>query len=352
MLEPAKLPEALARALTGKTSRRLGAFLRQVFASTGGGDQARLPPTPEVFRALARLGAVRGTSETSRLKEYEDLVRRASRGSGEAPGKIDALLRAFSSPVPGLVDLPLCGAEPQCHECVLRGDCRHFAVRTEHPLLPPEELSRRLLEADLAGLRPEEILAPALRGDGVTVTALKKARALLDRAGGVRGLFSSRPMEWIADLGLSPSDAVRLQAILGLFHLWVERASPVGKLFSAPEDFYNHFFLRLRDLRKEVFYAVVLDQKHRRIDELRISEGTLTESLVHPREVFGPALRLHAAAIALVHNHPSGDPAPSHQDLALTRRLVQVAELVGIRVLDHVIIGDKTLFSFADKGLL
>ncbi len=97
---------------------------------------------------------------------------------------------------------------------------------------------------------------------------------------------------------------------------------------------------------------VLLDGKHRVIGEELISQGTLTSSPVHPREVFAPAIRHSSAAVVLVHNHPSGDPTPSADDLDITRRLVDVGELVGIRVLDHVIIGDGTYTSLADRGLL
>ena len=85
---------------------------------------------------------------------------------------------------------------------------------------------------------------------------------------------------------------------------------------------------------------------------IRISEGSLTASLVHPREVFRPAIQEAAARILFVHNHPSGDPAPSQEDVEITRRLVQTGKIVGIQALDHVIIGAHTYFSFADQGLL
>jgi DNA repair protein RadC len=103
-------------------------------------------------------------------------------------------------------------------------------------------------------------------------------------------------------------------------------------------------------LRKEVFCVLLLDAKHRKLREARISEGSLTASIVHPREVFAPAVRESAAALILVHNHPSGDPSPSPEDVELTRRLRQAGEIVGIRVLDHVIVGAEHHFSFVDAG--
>ena len=116
--------------------------------------------------------------------------------------------------------------------------------------------------------------------------------------------------------------------------------------------FYEHFHLRLRDYKKEVFYVALLDQKNSLIGEERVSEGSLTDTMVHPREVFSCAVAQRAAAVAVVHNHPSGDPTPSGNDKAITKRLNSVAEMLGIRLLDHVIIGDGRYVSFVESGLL
>ena len=106
-------------------------------------------------------------------------------------------------------------------------------------------------------------------------------------------------------------------------------------------------------LDREYFWCLALDGKNRASSLHVISVGSLTAALVHPREVFKPAILGNAAAIILAHNHPSGDPAPSAEDLALTKRLCEVGELVGIRVLDHIVLGEAGAFrSFADEGLL
>ena len=97
---------------------------------------------------------------------------------------------------------------------------------------------------------------------------------------------------------------------------------------------------------------MLLTNKNRRIRDVKISEGSLTASLVHPREVYNPVIRESAAAVVFVHNHPSGDPAPSQEDVEITRRLKEVGEVMGIRVLDHVVIGHDRYFSFSDRGML
>src|SRR5206468_6144732 len=123
-----------------------------------------------------------------------------------------------------------------------------------------------------------------------------------------------------------------------------------GGVFRSSTEVYAHFRGRLCPLRKEVFYVLLLDAKHRKVREVRVSEGSLTASICHPREVFAPAVRESAAAVILLHNHPSGAPDPSPEDIELTRRLREVGEILGIRVLDHVIVGEKSHFSFADAG--
>jgi DNA repair protein RadC len=108
----------------------------------------------------------------------------------------------------------------------------------------------------------------------------------------------------------------------------------------------------LADLAQESFHVLTLDQKHRVIVRHLVSLGSLTESLVHPREVYRAALLDSAAAVVFVHNHPSGDPKPSRDDIEITARLVEAGRLLGIRVLDHVIIGRGAHFSFAESGML
>jgi len=101
-----------------------------------------------------------------------------------------------------------------------------------------------------------------------------------------------------------------------------------------------------------MFYALLLDSKNRLITKVRISEGSLGASLVHPREAFRPAIREAAAAVLFLHNHPSGDPSPSSEDRKITARLHKAGELLGIPVLDHVVVGREAYFSFADSGAI
>ena len=175
---------------------------------------------------------------------------------------------------------------------------------------------------------------------------------LLDGYGSLRAMARASPRELEVRHGLGPVTALRLTAALALGRRATAERLPRGRLLRESAQIFSAFHERLRDLKKERFLMVMLDAKNRVIRETRVSEGILTASLVHPREVFGPAIRDAAAGIIVVHNHPSGDPEPSPEDHEVTARLCAVGELVGIRVLDHVVIGDGCYVSFLERGLI
>jgi len=120
--------------------------------------------------------------------------------------------------------------------------------------------------------------------------------------------------------------------------------------FRSAADVFDRYRYSLADYPVEVFLVLLLDVKNRQMQDIRVSTGILNGSLIHPREVFAPAVRERAASILLVHNHPSGDPAPSPEDREVTRRLRSAGGIVGIAVLDHVIIGDGSFYSFREEA--
>jgi DNA repair protein RadC len=129
--------------------------------------------------------------------------------------------------------------------------------------------------------------------------------------------------------------------------------SPEGNAaFSSSRAVHSYFAPRFKNLKKEVFLSLLLDAKNKLIREVKVSEGTLTNSLIHPREAFREAIRESAASVIFVHNHPSGDPEPSRDDIAVTERLKATGDIVGINVLDHVIVGDGKYVSLKEKGIL
>lgn len=164
-----------------------------------------------------------------------------------------------------------------------------------------------------------------------------------------RQIASLYPAE-LRDLGFSNGAIEKLSAMFELAKRYGEEEFVPGQPFRGSADVYAHYRQRLADDVVEHFFVILLDNKHRKLRDVQVSQGSLTSSVVHPRDVFMVVIRNSAAAVIFVHNHPSGDPTPSQEDLALTRRLREVGELVGVRVLDHIIIGKGRYVSFVDDG--
>jgi DNA repair protein RadC len=214
-----------------------------------------------------------------------------------------------------------------------------------------ERPRERLLDEGSGALSDAELLALVLRTSGVPgVTSVDQARELLAAFGGVSALGRATAAELARRRGLGLTGASAIVAALELGRRAACDRTERGGAFRTSADVFAHFRGRLGPLRTEAFHVLLLDAKHRKLREVRISEGSLTASIVHPREVFAPAIRDSAAAMILVHNHPSGDPSPSPEDVELTRRLRQAGDIIGIRVLDHVIVGTQGHFSFVDAG--
>jgi DNA repair protein RadC len=175
---------------------------------------------------------------------------------------------------------------------------------------------------------------------------------VLERVGGIVGLLHCSVEELCAVPGVGLAKAAQLKAAVEVGKRSVSAPLTTGMRINSSADLFKHYHARLRDLRHEIFAVVLLDAKHQVIRDVTVSEGSLTLSIVHPREVFIPAMRASAAAVIFLHNHPSGDPTPSQEDRVLTARLVSAGALLGIHVLDHLIVGDGRYVSFADQGWL
>jgi len=126
----------------------------------------------------------------------------------------------------------------------------------------------------------------------------------------------------------------------------------ISSYASSPTDVSNYLMERMRFLKKEIFKLLILDSKNKILKEKDISIGSLDQTIVHPREIFYEAIRYMAKSVILVHNHPSGDPTPSKNDIKTTERLIKGGELLGIKVLDHIIIGNGVTYSFKNSGLI
>ena len=209
----------------------------------------------------------------------------------------------------------------------------------------------KLLERGAGALSNAELLAIVLRTGTRGRSALDHARGLMEQCGddwrrlAVLGVGDLRQVD-----GLGAAKAAEILATLEIAKRFGEHEFKPGDALRGSHDVYAHFRERLAGERNEHFYAVLLDNKHRKIRDVPVSQGSLTASIVHPRDVFNPVVRESAAAVIFVHNHPSGDPTPSKEDIEITRRLREVGDLVGVRVLDHIVIGKGRYVSFVDDG--
>lgn len=218
--------------------------------------------------------------------------------------------------------------------------------------LPLHERPReRLLSSGPPALSDAELLAILLRTGTNRETAVQMAEKILLEFGGLQELPRRTVDELTALKGLGQAKAVTLLAAMELAVRLASRRRAAVPI-SSPADVAGLVMEEMRNYRREHFRVVMLDVKNKVLGTEEISIGSLNTSLVHPREVFRPAVLKSCAGIILVHNHPSGDPTPSGEDLEVTRRLCDAGKLMGIEVLDHVVIGDGKFFSFREKGLL
>lgn len=197
-----------------------------------------------------------------------------------------------------------------------------------------------------------ELVAIVLGTGVVGKNAERLADEILRELGGLGGLARAAPAELTGLGGVGAARAARLTAAFELGRRAMMPSAVPGRLMS-PADVADLLHGRFQGLLQEVFVVIALDTRLRLIEVIEVARGALDGVAVHPREVFRPLIRRGAAAAVLAHNHPSGDPTPSREDLELTRRLRSVGDLVGIPIVDHVVVadGDYTSIAELDAGL-
>ncbi len=202
-------------------------------------------------------------------------------------------------------------------------------------------------------LSPSELLAILIRTGTKNKSALEIARELTANEMKLRDLASFNKVEQLVKTkGLGPAKATTILAALELGKRIAYASTLEREGISSPEEGAALLMPRLRYEINEPFLIVLLNAKNKVMLVEQISEGSLNSSVVHPREVFAPAVLRHAAAILVGHNHPSGDPTPSREDRSLTDALAQTGNIMGIPLLDHIVIGYGTYFSFKEHGYL
>jgi proteasome lid subunit RPN8/RPN11 len=256
--------------------------------------------------------------------------------------RLDRLLDAATggTVVPGLP--PLCRSLRDCRYCPLQSTCQKSSAETNEQAAVENALrtdewrqldNKRLIQYLAADRRycrgANDLIDAAI--DGRLISAVAPPTDEEDEA---LFLFLKGLQVWSLHHGRRSVEA------------------PPAALIKNSLDIYHQLRDELSSAVQESFYTLILDNKHRRISLQHISKGTINQSLVHPREVFAPAIQLRATSVVLLHNHPSGDPHPSAQDIDITKRLIEVGQIVGIKVIDHVIVGQDAYFSFMDEGIL
>jgi DNA repair protein RadC len=201
-----------------------------------------------------------------------------------------------------------------------------------------------------------ELLAIMLRtgtgNDNSSRSALDLAKAILSRYKNLNELIDVSPAELTEIKGIGQAKAAQIIAALELGRRVVSEKNGNNVSFRCSEEVANYYIPLLKDLKKEQFRVLLLDIKNRVIKEVLISQGSLTSSIVHPREVIKPAVKESAASVIFIHNHPSGDPEPSIDDMEITDRLCKSFSIMGIGVLDHIIVAEGGYFSFKQKKLM
>lgn len=219
--------------------------------------------------------------------------------------------------------------------------------------VPEEERPReRMVRSGASQLSNAELLAILLRTGTTFESVVSLAGRVLSKAGGLKGLADTSLSELTRIRGIGPAKAIQILAGIELGRR-ISRAVPKEKVaIRSPGDAADYVMEEMRYLTQEHFVCLFLNTKNRVIDKQRIFVGSLNASLVHPREVFREAIRRSSAGIICIHNHPSGDPTPSREDIDITHRLYEAGQIVGVELLDHIIIGENCFYSLKEKGIL
>ena len=309
------------------------------------------PKAGELPRLFRRLGAIpKSWNRRQADAATEQIIRQMAREHAVPAEEVRTTLAAFCSD-----ESPkhVCGSLPTCAECPLDEYCAYPERRLTIKDLPENQRPReRLLDAGEEGLSDVELLAIIIGGGSSRGTALDLASRLLSKFGSFRRLSQCGIAELTDVHGIGAAKAARIKAALAIARRYSAQRMPPGVPITGSERVAAYMEEKLAGLQKECFFCLLLDTKNQLIREQKVAMGSLSESVVHPREVFKTAISESASKVIFVHNHPSGNPAPSAQDRRLTTRLCKAGALLGIPVLDHIIVGSGSYFSFAEKKLL
>jgi len=215
-----------------------------------------------------------------------------------------------------------------------------------------QRLRERFLAAGLAGFHDYEVIELLLTIATPRKDCKDAAKAALKRFRTFQGVLEASPRELCEVKGIGPKNLFGIKLIKAVAERYLEKRLIQKDALNSSKDLFDYLCHSIRDKGRECFEVIYLDAKNRVITSETLFEGTLTASSVYPREVVRSALNHQAAALIFAHNHPSGDPSPSEEDVSVTRQLVYACRVMGITVHEHLVMGDNRYFSFADQGYI
>jgi DNA repair protein RadC len=204
----------------------------------------------------------------------------------------------------------------------------------------------RFLKYGKEALSDAELFAIILRTGTINENVIDMSNRLIKEYS-LEKLFDCSLKELQQIKGIGPSKSMQILAMSELGKRYSQSKNPIIKISSA-KDVFDYFHERLKDEKQEYFYILILNNANNIIKEEFIPKGVLDSAIIHPREVFKPAIKHSASKIILIHNHPSGNPKPSNEDLEVTKQLIEAGKLIDIKVLDHVIIGNEEWWSWVE----
>ncbi len=215
-----------------------------------------------------------------------------------------------------------------------------------------KRLREKFLKSGLAGFHDYEIVELLLTLGSPRRDCKQPAKEAIKRFKSLQGVLSASPEELQEINGIGPHNAFGIKLVREVAQEFLKQKILDKPIYSSPREFFDYLYHSMRGLDKEVFKVIYLDGQNRIIEIEDIFEGTVNSSVVYPREVIKSAIKYNAPAVLFAHNHPSGSPVPSTNDKLLTRDLIFAGNIMQIKILDHIIVGDKGYFSFAERGLL
>lgn len=215
-----------------------------------------------------------------------------------------------------------------------------------------QRLREKFLEYGLEGFHDYEVIELLLTLGTPRRDCKAPAKAALEKFKTLQGVFEASPRELQEIKGIGPKNLFGVKLIKAVTERYLRKKLIYKDPVNNSKELFDYLYISMRDKTRECFKVIFLDAKNRVITTENLFEGTLTASAVYPREVVNAALANKSAALIFAHNHPSGDPKPSAEDIAITRQLVFACKVMGITVHEHLVIGDNRYFSFADQGYI